>query len=283
MNNSNIMADEVNFIMRNNAFHNEQAIQREDEESANEKMVQWRGNLVPEKEAKGLRHVFDDLQDHFGHQRPDPRVRFEASLRPTPDGRWCGDVDFTYDIDGDHCTLAYIGMDVCVDLTPKLIHKHGQPMLKDYGNSWVYVYLPELTLDKVKSYVKAGTGWSVSDEGTVYDPNRNLVAIEARMHHQSGQPKPSFWVVKEKDAAGREISFSRIGSVQEVNAQSHQKRIHRGVGIFSVSMEVEVTPNFRPTPGLGDEANLIFTLVSVRKWGITDCVAPIVHAPSKWN
>eukprot|EP00985_Skeletonema_marinoi_P003404 scaffold1458_cov78-Skeletonema_marinoi.AAC.1 len=269
---------------------NEQAAQRgkKDEyfveaSSGNPNMVEWRGNLVGEKEAKALRHVFDDLQDHFGHQRPDPRITFNTSLAHPGQGQvWNGELDFTYDINGDHCNLAYVSMDVCVDLTAKLVHKHGQPMLKEYGNSWVYVYLPGLTLDKFKSYVKTGTGWDVSDEGTVYDPNRNLVAIEAKMHHKSGQPKPSFWVVKDKDASGRDISFSRIGSVQEVNAQPHQQCIHRGIGIFSVSMEVEGTPNFEPTPGAGDEAKLTFTLVSVRTWGITDCVAPIVHAPSKW-
>eukprot|EP00547_Thalassionema_nitzschioides_P015735 CAMPEP_0194235800 /NCGR_PEP_ID=MMETSP0158-20130606/3195_1 /TAXON_ID=33649 /ORGANISM="Thalassionema nitzschioides, Strain L26-B" /LENGTH=65 /DNA_ID=CAMNT_0038969357 /DNA_START=199 /DNA_END=396 /DNA_ORIENTATION=- len=43
----------------------------------------------------------------------------------------------------------------------------------------------------------------------------------------------------------------------------------RGIGIFSVSMEVEGSPNFEPTPDTGDEANLVFTLVSVRTWGIT--------------
>eukprot|EP00984_Skeletonema_dohrnii_P006444 scaffold2302_cov153-Skeletonema_dohrnii-CCMP3373.AAC.1 len=266
--------------------------QREDEESAasstNSNMVKWRGNEVSKKEAKALRHVFDNLQDHFGHEGPDPRIRFKASLAHTGQGQiWNGDLDFTYDINGDQCDLAYVGMDVCVDLTPKLVHKHGQPMLKDYGNSWVYVYLPGLTLDKFNSYVKIGTGWDVSDEKTVYDPNRNLVAIEAKLHHQSGQPKPSFWVVKEKDASasayayGQEISFTRVGSIQDVNAQPHQQHVHRGVGIFSVSIEVEGSPNFKPTPGAGDEAKLTFTLVSVRTWGITDCVAPIVYASSK--
>jgi len=199
---------------------------------------------------------------------------------------WYGDMEFTYDINGDLCNLAYIGMDVCIDLTPKLVHYYGQPMLKDYGKSWLYVYLPQMTLDKVKSYVKNGTGWDVSTEGTVYDPNRNLVAIEAKMHNQSGEPKPSFWVSKDKDASGGDVTspfFSRVGSVQEVNAKTNQQRIHRGVGIFSVSIEVEGTPNFEPAPGAGDEANLCFTLVSVRTWGVTDCVAPIVHArPSKW-
>jgi hypothetical protein len=248
--------------------------------AASTKMVQWRGNLVPEKEAKALRHVFDELQDHFGHQRADPHVKFNvASLAHPGRGQmWKGDMDFTYNINGDYCNLAYIGMDVCIDLSPKLVHKYGRPMLKDYGETWVYAYLPQLTMDKIKSFVKTGTGWDVSDEGTVYDPNRNMVAIEARMHHQSGKPKPSFWVVKDKDAYGGDMSFSRIGSVQEVNRDVSQKRIHRGVCIFSVSMEVFGTPNFKPTPGMGEEATLVFTLISVRTWGVTDCIAPIVHA-----
>ncbi len=264
--------------------------QRRDEDEESEtaststgfKMMQWRGNLVPEKEAKALRHVFDDLQDHFGHQRPDPRIRFNASLAHPGHGQmiWHGDMNFTYDINGDQCDLAYVSMDVCVDLTPKLVHKHGQPMLNDYSLTWVYVYLPGPTLDKFKSYVKVGTGWDVSDEGFTEDPNRNLVAIEAKMYNEIEQPKPSFWVVKENKASGKDVSFSRIGSIQEVSAQPHQQRIHRGVGIFSVSMEVEGTPNFEPAPGR-DEAKLTFTLVSVRTWGITECVAPIVYATSK--
>jgi len=198
-----------------------------DDEGSSTNMVQWRGNLVAEKEAKALKHVFDDLQDHFGHQRPDPNVRFNADLKYPGHGEtWHADVDFTYNIDGDYCNLSYIGMDVCIDLTPKLVVKHGRPMLKDYDNSWVYVYLPELTMDKVTSYVKAGLGWDVSSAGTVYDPNRNVVAIEAKLHHQAGQPKPSFWVVKETESAeGDEgdVSFSRIGSVQEVNSDVSRK------------------------------------------------------------
>eukprot|EP00986_Skeletonema_menzelii_P000102 scaffold16_cov147-Skeletonema_menzelii.AAC.1 len=253
-------------------------------------LVQWRGNVVSEeKEAKALRHVFDDLQDHFGHQRPDPRVRFNiVNLAHPGQGHiWHGDVEFTYDIEGDHCNLKYMSMDVCVDLTPKLVHRHGQPMLQNYGKTWVYVYLPQPTIDRIKSYVKAGTGWDVSDEGFIEDPNRNVTAIEAKMNHRSEElPEPSFWAMKDKDASEGEeeiMSFSRIGSVQVVMAQSHQQHVHRGVGIFSVTMEVEGTPNFMPTPGEGDEAKLRFTLVSARTWGFTESVAPIVYAPSKWH
>lgn len=280
-------------IMMDDESANADVIPGDDEEtmaSSDANMVKWRGNLVPEKQAKALRHVFDELKDHFGYQRPDPRVRVNITrlAHPGHGQTWKGDLEFTYDINGDNCNLAYIGMDVCIDLVPKLVQKYGKPMLKDYANSWVYVYLPQQTLDIFNSYVKTGTGWSVSTEGTVHDPNRNLVAIEAKLHHESGQPKPSFWSVKDTDnnisVGDGGMSFSRIGSVQEVNAISHQQRVHRGIGIFSVSIEVEGSPNSSqtPIPSAGDEANLCFTLVSVRTWGISDCIAPIVHAPSKW-
>ena len=141
-------------------------------------------------------------------------------------------------------------------------------MLKGYGKSWVYVYVRQLTLDKVKSYIKTGTGWDVSDEGTVFDPNRNLVAIEAKMHEKVGQPKPSFWVANDKNknknknsSAQDNMSFSRIGTVQDVSSHPSQQRIHRGVGIFAVSMEVEGSPNMMPAPGMRYEADLCFTLV----------------------
>ncbi len=239
---------------------------------------------MTEKEAKALRHVFDDLQDVFGLQRSNPRAQFSASLTHPGHGQiWESEINFAYDVNGERCNIPYIGIDVCVDLKPKAVHKHGVPMLKDYGNSWVFVYLPEMTYVMIKSYVKAGTGWDVSDEGSVYDPNRNLVAIEAELYNQSGQPKPSFWVAKGNEAVyggGGDSSFSRIGSVQEVSAQPDQQCIHRGVGIFSVSMEVQGTENLQPSPSSGGKAKLSFTLVSVRTWGITDCVAPIVHIPS---
>jgi hypothetical protein len=279
---------------RNHVPNEEEAAAADEEEhSTNTNMVQWRGNLVPEKEAKALRHVFDNLQDHFGHQRADPHVNFNImSLRRNDtkhlDTAWHGDLNFVYNIDGEACNLAYIGIDICIDLSPKLLHKFGQQILKDYGKTWVYAYMPEITWEKIKEYVKAGTRWDVSDEGTVHDPNRNLVAIEANMHHQSDQPKPSFWVVSEDNneassTGENTASFSRIGSVQEVcHEQPSLQRIHRCVGIFAVSAEVDGSSStIPPTPGMGKEASLSFTLVSIRSWGVTDFIAPIVHCPRK--
>ena len=75
------------------------------------KLVNWRGNTVPEKEVKALRHVVGNLQDHFGHQRPDPNVTFNTSAlaHSADDNYWRGDIDFTYNINGERCNLAYIG------------------------------------------------------------------------------------------------------------------------------------------------------------------------------
>jgi hypothetical protein len=246
------------------------------------RMVLWRGNYVSEIEAKALCHVFDDMKDHFGHHRPDPNVRVNLRGLTHPGGRgttWKGDVDFVYNINGEHCNLAYIGMDVCIDLTPKLVQKKGRPMLKDYGKTWVYAYLPEITMLKLKSYVKAGTGWDVSDERIIEDPNRNLVAIEARMHDGRHQPEPSFWVLDDDDTTFIKdaSSFSRLGSVQSVRDDTDQQQIHRGVGYFSVSMEVEGSPNFKPSPVMDDEATLVFTLTSFSTWGVTYSIAPIVN------
>ncbi len=73
-------------------------------------------------------------------------------LNPGQGHVWLGDLDFTYNINGDQCNLGYIGMDVCIDLTSKLIHKFGGPMLQAYGEAWAYAYLPESTMEKIRDY-----------------------------------------------------------------------------------------------------------------------------------
>eukprot|EP00984_Skeletonema_dohrnii_P021616 scaffold10851_cov155-Skeletonema_dohrnii-CCMP3373.AAC.6 len=236
-----------------NDDHETYHYQNEDGEAASspsdEKIVTCRGNLiVPVGEAKALRHVLDDLEDHFGHQRDDPNV-----------------------------SLDYIGIDVCIDLTPKrIIHTdndYGGNAFEDYGKSWAYVYVPELTMDKIKSYVKAGTGWDASDEGTVYDANRNLVAIETQMQ-QGPRPEPSFWVASNPSKVGEDVQFSRVGSVQHVGSQPSQQETHRGVAFFTVSLEASGSSQDRM-------ASLTFTLISVRTWESTNLIAPIVHSPRK--
>jgi hypothetical protein len=255
------------------------------------KMVKWRGNMVPEKKAKALKHVFDDLQDHFGHNRPDPKVRFSmASPSLNQDdhntGAWSDNLTFTYLIDGDACNLDYMSMDVCIDLAKKHA-KPGSSTFDDYGKSWVYVYVPEATIDKVKAYVKAGTGWDVINKGFTVDYNRKLISIEAKTH-QAPQPEPSFWVAAETDMYNKytnpktsDVQFTRSGSIQGVVEQPAQQRVHRGVGIFAVSLEVPKSSDVKPKAGFGAEATLSFTLISVRTWGVTDCIAPIVHSPRK--
>lgn len=251
--------------------------------SGDETMVKWRGNSVPEEKAKALKHLFDDLQDHFGHQRPDPKIKFNLGGLRRDDNTdlWYDHLSFTYMINGEACNLDYIGLDVCLDLTQKRSHQmYGGNVFDDYAKSWVYVYVPEMTLDKVKAYVKAGTGWDCSKEGTAFDPNRNLVAIKAKMH-QTPQPEPSFWVAaSDPKIVGEDAQFSRFGSVQHIGGQPAQQHVHRGVGIFAVTLEIPGSPKHMPSPGfVGEEANLSFTLISARTWGVTDCIAPIVHAP----
>lgn len=94
-------------------------------------MVRWRGHLVTEKEAKILKHVFDDMKDHFGNRKcvnPNVKFNFEPSLflcknepytyrshpDPTPQDRWHGELDFTYTINNETYGMDYIAIDVSV-------------------------------------------------------------------------------------------------------------------------------------------------------------------------
>ena len=99
------------------------------EGDAPESMVRWRGHLVTEKESKVLKHVFDEMKDHFGNRKcenPKIRFNFDPSLflcknepymyrshpNPTPQDRWHGELDFSYTINDETYNMDYIAIDV---------------------------------------------------------------------------------------------------------------------------------------------------------------------------
>jgi hypothetical protein len=94
-------------------------------------MVRWRGHLVTEKEAKILKHVFDEMKDHFGNRKCEyPNIKFNCNPSlflsknepytyrshpdPTPQDRWHGELDFTYTINGETYDMDYVAIDVSV-------------------------------------------------------------------------------------------------------------------------------------------------------------------------
>jgi len=254
-------------------------------------MVRWRGHLVSEKEAKILKHVFDDMQDHFGNRKcesPNIKFNFDPSLflcknepytyrshpDPTPRDRWHGELDFTYTINHETYNMDYIAIDnVYFDLNPKYDGEGKQ--IKDYGHSWIYVYVPDEVMSRVKQYFYTGTGWSPSDEGLADDLNAELVSIPAKIY-PAPNPEPSFWTRDVEDRAN--LSFTRVGSVQSVAKDADYQKIHRGIGVFAMSADVPGRENRKPTPDYED-AQLMFTLISARTFGPAVAVAPVVYAP----
>ena len=123
---------------------------RNDEESTTPaSMVNWRGHQVTEKEGKILKHVFDDMKDHFGNRKcenPNVKFNFDPALflcknepytyrshpDPTPQDRWHGELDFTYTINTDTYNMDYIAIDVSVVICLKpnvfvlffVVHQH---------------------------------------------------------------------------------------------------------------------------------------------------------------
>lgn len=245
------------------------------------KMEMWRGELVPEKTAQALRHVFDDLKDHFGQGRSYPNV--SCSIRGLDfqphqtGGKWAGDIKFTYNIKGEKHTLDYVGMDVCIDLSPKRVEGYQKGSMDGYGKTWVYGYVPESTMDRVRQYVTVGTGWDIEDDGTVFGHHRDVVAFEAKMQET---PEPSFWGVSDVWTSTAEKKNSCLGSIQEVFRSSKHNKIHRGVGIFAVSVEVDGDSDVVPTPDQ-KYASISFTLISISSWSVAEKAAPIVYDPRK--
>ena len=92
-------------------------------------MVKWRGHMVTEKESRILKHVFDEMKDHFGNRKCEhPNIRFNCDPSiflskhepytyrshpdPTPSDRWHGELDFTYTINDETYNMDYIAIDV---------------------------------------------------------------------------------------------------------------------------------------------------------------------------
>ena len=162
---------------------------------------------------------------------------------------------------------------VYFDLNPKYDGDGNQ--IRDYGHSWIYVYVPSDVMTKVKQYFYKGTGWSTSDEGLADDMNAEMVAIPAKIY-PAPNPEPSFWVRDPKDKAS--LSFKRIGSIQSVAKEVDQQKIHRGIAVIAMSADVPGRGNRKPIP-VYEDAELMFTLISARTFGPSVTVAPVVYGP----
>jgi hypothetical protein len=162
---------------------------------------------------------------------------------------------------------------VYFDLNPKYDGEGKQ--IRDYGHSWIYVYVPDDVMIKVKQYFYTGTGWPPSDEGLADDLNAELVSIPAKIY-PAPNPEPSFWERDMEDRAN--LSFTRVGSVQSVVKQAEYQKIHRGIGVFAMSADVSGSEDRKPTPEYED-AQLMFTLISARTFGPAEGVAPVVYSP----
>lgn len=162
---------------------------------------------------------------------------------------------------------------VYFDLNPKYDGEGNK--IKSYGHSWIYVYVPEEIVAKVKDYFHTGTGWTPADEGLAYDYNAELVSIPAKIY-PAPNPEPSFW---KRDLEDKEkLSFTRVGSIQSVVNQEEYQLIHRGIGVFAMSVDVPGSQHYKPTQDY-EEAQLMFTLISARTFGSAPSIAPVVYGP----
>ena len=259
----------------------------QDDNRSRRKTVTWEGRQFTEKEGILLKRLFNGLQDYFGQPTCEPKVTCNVQyffqtvpLLSKSGGKWNGELKFMYKMEHNDREVSqqldYIGIDVCIDLTPKKELMFGGHEMEGYGNTWVYVYAPIDTIEAVISKFEKGTGFKASKSWLVEDENSNMVTFEAKLLTDP-HPECSFWIPKEKDEnydcdnqdSGREVT--RVGSIQEACQDPLHQVIVKCTGVFTVRAEF-----------LEDEdARLTFTLVSTRSQGVVNNLAPVVYDPRR--
>lgn len=265
-----------------------------DDHRSRRKTVTWEGRQVTEKEGIALKHLFNDLQDYFGQPTGEPRVTFIIDRQDhggdknesdsdknnsTSLSIWRGKLSFMYKIRYKNREtsqqLDYIGIDVCIDLTPKKELRFSGHDMKGYCKTWIYASAPRYTIETVLQSFEDGTGLEASKSGFVLDENRNMITFEAKL--LAGEDSETTFTIPNEedehnnhddDGNGDRGEFTRIGSVQEASQDLLYQRFIRCIGIFTMNAEVS-----------GSSARLSLTLVSVRAQGVANNLAPIVYDP----
>lgn len=81
---------------------------------------------------------------------------------------------------------------VFIDLGSKV--KKSGDLVKNYGRSWVNIYIPCKVVKSFSDKFSTNTGWSVSGKGLIPDDMQGLVSVVANM--DEGDP-PQFYVYEQ--------------------------------------------------------------------------------------
>ena len=250
------------------------------EQSSGSVQVEYNGVMVSPAEAKVLNHVVDNLHDHFGQPeaRGPPKIRFlkpeltnlgydekYKSKNDPPGDRWYSEIRVMYTNPKIQEKNDIVAMDgVYFDLNPKMT-KDGVNA-KNYGSTWINIYIPDKTITEFLLAFREGTGWSVSNHGFNRDETQAITSISANM---SVDEPPYFNVFHKKLDDKKRVVAASIKEIDPISVFMKNEKlraIYKGTAFFSISMNVltQVGSVVTPVPSDNVKARIKFNLLDTR-------------------
>jgi hypothetical protein len=252
-------------------------------------MESYKGKLMKSKEAHMMKHIVDKMKDHFGNNTP-PKVSFVLeelsnlgyeeqykSKHDAPGDRWYSEVKMMYTVSDEQHLFDVVAFDnIYFDLVPKI--SRSGTVSKNYGETWINVYIPYNTLKTFLAVFKKSTGWGVSASIFVKYDHQSLVSISASISEDE-EPKLYSVIpeVDEHDTPTGRVEILNQGTIQNLCQNPDFQSIYVGTGFFSLSMNVitGLSSTIAPAPGPTSACRIKFGLISVRAFGISNNVTPV--------
>jgi hypothetical protein len=252
-------------------------------------MVEYKGKFMKPECALMMKHVVNKMKDHFGSET-EPRVGFfvkeltnlgydeQYKSKNNPSGdRWYSEVKMKYTLPSGPHNFDIVAFDnIYFDMIPKT-SKSGM-VAKNYGKTWINVYLPSKTVRAFLKSFKDSTGWGVSSRVSTKDEEQDLVSISANIDEE--EPPRFYYVMQVLDADDKPVGSVQIqdgGSVQAVCQDPDYQTIYRGTGFFNLSMNVitGVNSTTAPEPSVTTSCRLKFNLLNAPVFAAAENVNPV--------
>jgi hypothetical protein len=228
-----------------------------------------------------FRHLVDNHKDHFGVATA-PNLRFlqvamtnlgcnrEYRAKGEPEGdRWYSEMSAGYHVSGKIIEEQTLAMDcVFVDFTEKM--SKNQTTAKNYGKTWINMYIPLDTVKQFMTYIKTGTGWEVDSKTVTVDERQGLMSVSLNI---SSEDPPNYFAAKITDG---KLKRFKSGTVQEIFNDPKSRFIHLSNVYFRLSMSV-LTPvnSSNPPRPTESKCKLKYHLVGIEGLSAAFDVEPV--------
>jgi hypothetical protein len=153
-----------------------------------------------------------------------------------PDGVsvFYGSLKYGYKIDVSGTTKV-IEHDV-VSIHPIFLDAQARPNTRSgsgiYGVDWWNIYMPMNLLQRISADICSTTGYLVSEEGIIKDPNQSLVSITVNVRKIEESPKVTMVIVEDDGT----VSYEPMGTLVDIMQGGGEANLIAGMAFVSVGL-----------------------------------------------